>query len=619
MSIAATANPSLIQTAAAVPADQAQPARRENPRAKFPTAERLLRFIKAARDSQHSPIRHLKAFYAKAESETAGPWWKECHEPASRDATQRQPINPLGEAVRTYHPHLIGDGLAIVTEPSGLGDRGSAKMLEYRMRQWADDAGYQSQDERSVLDSILACSFMYVSRREGGQAIATEEGTLDMGQPTVQRISCENMVVTPNMEMWDLASEIGHFFPVDRQALLDAGIGNRDLIESLPNIWEQLEETKGTLRYQGGAGDEDQYLDDKIGLWEFCFMHAGRRWCCTLPPINGGSGFVVDPYPIDDGEPEGSRYVVTQLNFLPNHPMPISPAMVLMDSHLGKRAVVAKLYKQAEDLQRKYVVAPGSQDMVMRLKDSGGDDYVFGDPDKIKEFIQGGMLKELVEVYAFLETLGQKVGPNLDLMGGRDDPSKSATVGSILAGNGAVAMGYWKRKIDEGRTKVLRRVAAMLLQGGDQRTFMFSAANGQQIPVQWDAANLDISYDQYRYKVKPTSNLDGMDARAKLRSLVEVITVLPQAMQVLCGLLGAEPQKVLRVISDLSAMPQLDEMLPSGDMQGIQQQLFQMLAQNGQAKPVSAAAPMGAAPQLPQGPQTKVGQMNSDVSAGIPA
>lgn len=624
-----SAAPSIPQANAllAAPSQPNRPVRPLSPKAAFPTAKRLLSFIRAARISPTSITRHLANFYQMAEKETAGPWWKETYTLGTRDANHRKPVNYMGEMVRTYHPHLMGDALLPVVEPSGLGDRGSAKMLEYRLRQWSDDAAYAVEDERTILDALLAVGVMYVCRREGGVAIATEEGTLDLGQPCVQRVSIENMVIDPNAQTWEGASAIGHWIEVDRQSLLAAGIGNdteerEAMLNNIPNVWESMEETKGLERKDGGPGDEDQYLDDKILLWEMCFSYGGRRFCCTLPPVNGTDMAVVDPYEIGHQEPEGSRYVVTALNSLPNSLMPISPAMVMMDAHLSKGAVVAKLVKQIEDLQRKYVVKSGAQDMVMRLKETGGDEYVIGDPDKIKEFIRGGMLKELVEAQAFLETLGQKVGPNMDLAGGKDDPSHSATVGSILAGQAAVILGYWKKKIDDGRTQVLRRVAAMLLQGGDQRTFMFNTNRGQQVPLVWDAATLDISYDQYKYKVRATSSNAGMDARAKLRSLFEIMSVLPGMIQLVAGM-GSDPQKLLRVVADLAGMPELDEILPTGDLMGIHQQLMAMLAQGGQAtpggqgggaKPVAGASLLPAPGPLPGGPSllTPAAQLNSD-------
>jgi hypothetical protein len=601
-------------------------------RSTFPTAKRLLKFIRAAYDSADSPLDHLRRFVKLAEEQVAGPWWKSYHEIGTRSAAHRRPISPLGEMVRTYLPHILGDTLKPIVEPAGVGSRGDANILQLRLQQWADDANYANEDEKAVISALLACSVQYISRREGGQAIATEEGTLDLGQPCVQAIPLDRMVIDPLVEDdWETGSAIGHWIEVDRQALIEAGIGNPEMLARIPNVWESQKETEaGSHRKRG---DEDQYLDDKILVWEVCFRHRGRRFCCTLPPVDGVDGYIVEPYELVN-EPEGSRYVVTMLNRLPFSAHPISPAQVLMDAHLAKAAVAAKLTQQIEELERKYIGEQGTQDTIMRLLKKGGDQFIIAKNANIKEFIRGGMVKELVDGLAVLDSLGREIGPNIEMAGGRDDPSKSATMGAALISNASVVMGYWRKQIDDSRVKVLRRVAAMLLQGNDTRELAFPTSAGP-VPIVWDAATFDLSYDQFKYRIRPTSAAAGMNPQMKLRGLVEILSQIPPILQFLSGMLGADPNKVLRVISDMSGYSELDEMLPSAESAQLQRAIFAMLAQNGQAMPTGMGnGPMGGMagsgampgmggmgrPQLPAaGPQTGVGQMNQDLRGGVPA
>ena len=599
-------------------------------RGQFPTAGRCIRFIDSAFHSAESPLAQLRAFYRLALDETAGPWWKTTHNLGTRKITATRPLNPLGEMVRTYFPHLTGESIVPVCEPEGLGDRGSAKIMEYRLRQWCDDANYRHEDESVIMDAMLAVGVMYVYRNVGGQAIADENSTLDMGQPGVKRISIENMVVDPNAEDWDLASGIGHWYLADRSSMLEAGIADEELLNKLPNAWENLEELQGSTRDRKYTQDEYAHLQDTVLLWEFCFRHRGRRFCCTMPPIRGQEFFLIEPYEIpSDGplaEPEGSRYVVTGLNRMPGSLIPVSPAMVMMDAHLAKSAVMAKLVHQIETCERQYVIKQGMQQTVMALKEGSPDGYVFGDPLNIKEMITGGMVKELAEGYALLESLGIQVGPNVQLAGGQDDPGKTATASSILAGNAAVVLGEWKRTIEDRRTMTLRRVAAMLLQGQDQQEFGIQLPTGDTIPIIWDASTLDMSYDQYRYRIRPSGGSTGMDARAKLRSLFEIAQVLPPFLQFFSGMMGADPQRVMRVVSDLSGMEELDEILPSADWQGIQMKIMGMLAQGGQAKPAGGGGQqpgvggMGMGGQLQNaGPGSRVASLNSDNARAVPA
>lgn len=581
-----------------------------------PTAGDLLRFIKAARESRDHPIQHLASFHRTALQEIAGPWHATVHDANTRKPSESRPYSPLGETVRTFVPHLRGDKIMPTVEPDGLGDRGAAGMLEMRLRQWMDDAEYDLCDEHVTIDSMITAGVSYVARKASGTpiAVAGQTDTIDVGQPMVKRIPIGNMVVDPSAETWANPAGIGHFYPVDRQVLLAQGIGDPDQLRQIPNIWQKPKEMQDSGK--ATSTNEDAYLQDLILLWELCFQHAGRWYCCTLPPMDGPEFFVVPPYEITD-EPEGNRYVVTALSELPGHLTPVSPAMAMMDAHFAQAGIAAKLLHQIATLERKYIFAPGAQDMVMRLMNGPGDEPIMGDPSKIAEFIRGGMVKELVDGWSFLTALGQRIGPNQSLAAGQQTPGDSATADSILAGQGAVAIGYWKGKRDAARVKELRRVAAMLTQGNDRHVFKVPGANGSVVPLVWDMTTRDISYDRYKYRIKPSSYNGGMDPRAYLRSLFEVLSSLPGVLQLVVGM-GGDPQKALRVISDLANMPELDEMMPTADHHAMQMGVLQLLATGGKIATPNAGGvtPSGA---MGGGPTSGVGQLLADMSRRVPA
>ena len=585
------------------------------------TATRLLEF---ARHCNTTPrIKHARAFYAMAQKEVAGPWWGDC--PTSARAWDvKRPVNSLGNAIRTYCPHLLGDRIDPIIEPAGIGTRGSAKMLEMRLRQWADDSGYNEEDEQGVIDALLYMAVWYIGRRDGGQGLAIDDTTVDVGHPFVQRIGLDNFVYDPNTNDLNRGTLCGHYYDVDRQAMLEAGIGDEKTLKDLPNVWD------ANSREDGGSGDsteegsrtraEEEYLDDRVGLWDLCYMHRGRRFCCTVGPFNGGTDFVVKPYELVD-EPEGWRYVTCGLDRMPGRTTPVSPAMTLMDYHLAREGVICKLVKEIEELDRTYVVKPGAQALAMKLttpRAEGESRYIAGDPNNIKEMVQGGMTEEAIAAFGLLTAMGKENGPNVDVLGGQDgEASESATSTSIRAGNGAIVMGRWKSKVNEARTKIMRRVAAMLLQGGDRRTLVVkNPATGSEIPVEWDASTFDLSYDQFKYKVKLTSATAGMDPRAKLRSIIELYTqAIPAAVQT-SMMLGQDPSKAIRILSDISGFAELDELIPTADGEALKASILQWMMGRGQA--AAWGVGMGGMGPPGLGPATKVGQLNSDGARGIP-
>lgn len=602
-------------------------------RSTMPDAARLLRFIREARRSPASPVHRLSSFIKIAHRQIGGAWWAGGASVGGRTFSNSEPYSMLGETVRTYLPHLMGDGIMPTIDPLMSQNRGWAKILQLRMRKWVDDTGYVGIDEACLLDALCGISVQYVTRNVGGPMFSDGADMIDTGSPVALRVPVERMVVSPDAESWDTAPGIGHYYEADRSAMLERGVGNPDVLMKCRNVWDQSDSDM-VAREEKYDGDRtsDQYLEDKIRLYDLVYTYAGRRFCCTLPAEEGHEGFVVDPYEIID-EPEGSRYVVTALNTIPGSLTPVSPAMVIMDAHLAKSRALSKLMEQIETLKRKFVFKPGQQRLVMSLLDPNGDAWVAGDPDSFKETVIGGMVKELLDGYGFLDALGKQIGPNVQLAGGSDDPSDTATGTSVLAGNAAVVLGYWKRKINDGRTAVLRRVASMLTNSYERMEFEIPAGPGVSIPVVWEPSRHQLSYDMFKYGVKPSSNMAGMDARARLRSMAELFTALPNMVQVVVGL-GGDPSKVVRVLSDLAEAPELDEMLPTPDMRSIQMLLLQNLGQSGRLTPggmpgmapgmaqgmVPGMAPGMAQGQLPAaGPMTPLAQVQSDAGRSVPA
>jgi len=581
------------------------------------TAGRLIEH--ARRCFTHKRLRHAREFYAMAQREMAGPWFEACPSLTSRAWDAWRPVNSLGQACRTYLPHILGEKIEPVLSPGALGVRGHVKLLEMRLNRWIADSGYLAEDEAGIIDSMLCMGIWYVARRDGGVAMAVDNTTLDMGEPMAKRIDIGQFVFDPRCMRIDESPIVGHRYDVDREAMYAAQIGDPNVLAKVPNVWERVgDEESG--RGEGsderdGAADPEDYLDDRIALWDLCFVRGGRRFCCTVGSLHdNGAGFVIEPYEIVD-EPEGWRYVTLGLDTVPGRHLPSSPAMAMMDYHLSRDRVLAKMMTEIEEIGRDLVVDKSQSKLAMQIQkpnQTGRSRTLYGDPSKIKELVRGGATKPTLEAFGLLTELGKETGPNVDVLGGQEGKaSESATSASIRAGNGAVIVGRWKAKANEARANIMRRVTAMLLQSGD-RLAMPMELPGGEVPVIWDAAELsrDISYDQFQYKIRVSNGAAGMDQRAKLRTLVELFTMaIPQAVQT-AAMLGADPAKVMRVIADESGFAELDEMLPTMDSAQVKQAAAAMLQRAGVVQ-TGAGAGMG--------PTTMVGQLNADGARAIPA
>lgn len=580
----------------------------ESPRSlyeKLPDAGRLGKFIQAAHASKEMKARRshrdevIKAIRTR-------------HWDGIRTENEsEEPVNPLLSMFQTYLGHLLNDATPVV-EPGIAGTRGDAEMVQLLLRQAIEDTEFADDDAECVADAILGEGIMYIARASSMTPINVGEEQVDEGYPVTQRVGIDGFFLDPNASRLRAAAGMGHSMLADRQQLLDSRIGNPDVIKDLDSIHKQAQtpSTKGASTQEGDRQPiEDESLSDLVRLWEVNFRHRGRWYAATLSSGDPAAKFVVDPYPIGELEPEGHRYIVTTLGKIPGFMFGVSPALALLDSHRARQEAARRCSSEIRELARRYVATYGNEKAVEGLmsKRTPPNGVVFSPDGKIAEFIKGGLYEQATEAFAFLEALGRSFGPNVDQLGGKDDPGDSATASSILAGNGATILASWRASIDTGRSMGLRRMAAILTSSQMDRRLSIPGPFGEPVPLIWLATRRRLSWDHFRYTVAPRSTDTNLDANMRLRRLFELLTSVPNVLASVVQL-GGDPQVALRAIATLSERPEIAEIWPSQDRDKVRAAVQQMLLQKTQ----SMIGPSGA------GPQTRVGLMNSDYSRRMP-
>lgn len=576
----------------------------------MPNGERITRLLRRA--YEHGDMTRWREFFRLASREAMGPNCESENIPSDPD--QLKPLNPLGEMARTYLPHLLGDRLLPRVMQRGAGSSGMASLMQARLRRWADDTKYAAHDDMGVMDSILQAGIWYVGRRTGFDAVAIQNTTADVGQPFVVRIQPDQFVYDSGAPSWDCCSWMADLVEVDRDSLLEANIGDPDVINKINPVWAGNNRNESARR--AGMNEQDLYLDTRIALWRVCFLLGGRRYWCVVPSWDDGpQDFIVEP--TEQGsmepEPEGSRYVVCALGTAPHILTSDSPAKALMHMHIARQKLGTKAVRQIDEARRQVVADPAAKRLVEQMLDPKREDKVaWGDPSTVKVEEIGGLADQTIKGDEWLRASAQQIGPNVQLAGGRDDPSRTATGSSILAGNAGVVLAKWGNKVTEARETILRRVAAMLLASEEAMELSVQTPAGP-LPVVWNPQQMDVSYDQFAYSITPTTAGQVMDPAMRVQRLVEILNTIPVVVQNMM-MLGGDPAVVVRKISDAAQMPELDEILPTIDSEQLKMALAASAMQAGAAQMAGPAAG-----QRPRSlPATRQASMQSAYSASVP-
>lgn len=575
---------------------------------KLPNANKLLQAAKAAYDTPEA--QHLRAFDTFSRRQCDGRWRSSMAQVITDEVETLEPENALREAVRTYITHLIGEEIAPEITPLAMGDHGQAILREYRMKRLLADMDYSSEREAAIIDAMHTIGILYFGIKAGQTLMRIGDSTIDPGQAFEARIPLSAFVYDPNVTLWRRKSYMGHAYSACVDAMLEAGIGNEKVISQIPRLWE-------TDKYGGKAilpatlqsAKQEQFIEDEIALWDFTFKHRGRRYRCVLPPFDGVNEFVVAPF--EDMEPEIGPYNILELNPSNGDGVCVSPAMALMDAHLVGKAMASRLAWEGLNTRRKVVAEQGDQAFAMKLLDANDPEgVIFANGQTVKEVTIGGMVKELLEAYGVMKTMRQTIGPNVELAGGQDDPSDSATGTSILAGNAGMAFGDMRKRIARWDGGNLERVSWSLdSEEGFEQQYDVPLPNGETVPIVWSGDTRDTSYNQFRYSTKPSTE-SSMDPRAQLRSLIEIMGVLPQFLQSV-QLMGGDMRAAIDAVAHTAQNPHLSRILPTQSAQLIQQQLATGLAMQAQKMQMGGGSPGGYAPQR-SGAAGQMDQRQSD-------
>lgn len=583
----------------------------------LPTAKDLMEAARAG--FEHERLKALRAFDERAREEFRS---RAACDPDSFDLPEgddAQVTNDIGELVRAMHADLVRPLNPVLT-PAPAGNRATAKLREAMIQRDLTDAQTQIAFEEAVQDAMFSLGCIYTGTK--GSNLSINDGVderLDPGQTFSASVAPCDLTHDPNATGWGRGQFVGHRYLSDRDELIAAGF-SAEILRQIPAIWEGGAAAEETSARPGGQANEDEDLRATIMLWDLCFRHQGRLYCCTLPPFDGPQAFIVEPY-LWEG-PDLGPYEFIELGFESRSLRVKSPVSVIFELHKAKQTAASRIVDDILNTKRNYVAKPANSNTVMQIKDAKHDQVVFGDPDGIKEFLTGGMARQMVEGLGMLTSLSQQLGPNVNLMAGREDPSNSATVGAILAGNARKMAGQWHERVQGAAINLVKRYSVYLdSRMGERVKLPYQVPGGRTISVYWDRTSpmlRDTSWLDYEYAIAPFAD-KNLDPRQQQAAFVQVAQILMPLVQMTAAM-GGDVQAVIDTAADVFGMPSLHRMFPTQSAQEITAKLQQWAAMGGTLNPMPqqrAAAPASRPGALPRRP---IDQHRSDHMAGsVPA
>jgi hypothetical protein len=527
---------------------------------------------------------------------------------AERSAASTMPVNVLAMMLDTYMPQLAGQRWDITCDAKLAGMEGEAKIRSLRLTHLADEIGLPIVDHRVLMDAMIAGEGIYrIGLREGTDAFRVDSEIHDPGQPFVVRVGPGDFIRDPLSRHWMEDRFQADRYIADRQALLEAGVGDPDQIMRLPAITEESQTRDVTSPLATmGLNRDDLISDDLVQLWHFVVWDGRSTIVCVVPDIVGFDGWIVEPHEYEG--PERGPYEFLHFNPRPDRATPTSMAMRLMDLHFAVSNVSARMVEHIIKTKRNMVYdSTSGKETAMAIQEAVDDQPIAGDPDSVKEFTTGGLIPQFAQGFEALMNMASNQGATLQETPGRVGDPGTATEASLIAGKAQAIVEYMRDPLTAARRNVMRRLAWYEDTGpARQQVYGMQVSPTMKIDVMYDSATKEGDWGDYLYNCRVKS-ASGMDANTRLARLSQVLSVLPPWVQFVASM-GGNVEAALRLVS--GDFPEMDAVFPTQTEMMVQQQLAQMAGQPGAA---TGARPVG------KQPQTQIGQVRSDATAATTA
>ena len=551
--------------------------------------------------------------YAATVAALAGPYHGASHRADGMGG--KQILNVLGTMCDTYLPNLLGHEFRIKCNPTVGGLSGHALMRSLRLTQMAQEMGLAQQDQRVVMDALLAGEGIWrVGLKAGSDLIRADGEIHDPGEPFAVCVPPGQFTRDPLARHHSEARFAGDRFLADRETLLEYGIGDPDVvmrIQSITDHGEQRDPTSPTA--QGLVSADDVISDDLIELWYLTLWDGTRRLECLVPDLTAFDKFLIEPQEYQG--PEEGPYEFVNLYNHPTHATGISLAQRLLDLHYSIAEISARAVSHILKTKRNMVYdGERGQETAMAITEALDDEPIQGDPNSVAEKVTGGLIDQFQRGLDVAMSMADNAGASLLQSSGRKGVADTATEASIIAGKAQGIMAMIRGPVEQARKNVVKRMSWYEdTAPARAQIYGVEAQPGVLTDVLYDPATREGTFSQFAYDVvvyTPTT----MDESTKLARLAQLVSVMPQFIMFVAQL-GGDIQAALSLFT--ADFPELNDVFPNPVAMMMAQE---MMARAGQAQavgvrqvggqqqtrePVGAGSPMGSVTD-------RVGQMASD-------
>ena len=461
---------------------------------------RLLKAIKNSREAleKHRRVRKLMVEHY------CGSWY---------DTTTPQDdgkilVNLMNQTARIYTVVLAANNPQVLVSTPRTETLPFARRFEVNLNKLISDMCLDKTFRSIVLDAFfcLGCGVVMMrdtDTRFHGLLESEEDVWLDPGEPWLNRVSLDDLIVDMPAKELSKMRYCGHRYRADYEKVMDEPGYNKKVKDKLTPTSREAHDGAGAAREIGTGSAEDDDLKEMVWLQDVWI--AENNSIATMPC------YADDLEPLIERDWTGSQagpYKFLSLGDVPDRIIPAPPAINLFGMHLQQNRLHVRLEADSDAHRVTNVYPPGMEDDADRLRKAERNGwYRAKSPEQIKQFETGGIDQRDMAMSQFIQEEFDRFGGNLQAMGGLG--AQAATLGQEELIHGELS-----RNVADMRMGVVSFASDSILDLGnlmweDQTLELQSSMpvgnSGIEVRSDWTPDYRMGAFEDYEFRVEPYS------------------------------------------------------------------------------------------------------------------
>lgn len=431
---------------------------------------------------------------------------------------------------------------------------------------------------KAVLDAFFAMGVVKVYTADAGMVqLEGEDEWVDPGKPFAENISMDDFVYDTRATGWNRIKYCLNKYRVSYEKMMEDDAYDKKAKEDLrpDSRYSDREGTTGEqpvkdLLYPERDADDYEPMIDLMDVWlpeeQMIVTWAVNKHMKPLRLVEWNG-------------PEGGPFHILSLAAdVPDHIMPISPAMNLSPLNQLINGLMRKQQRQAQRQKDIPFYQSGHHDDAKRLERASDGEWTRVDnPESVNVMKMGGVDQANQAFGISMQDLFDRMAGNLQLMAGLGPQSGTLGQDQLIKASNSKREANMQYRIVRFTTDICRDMGWLLWNDSVMETEGSYEVAGQDIPVSWTPELREGDWLDYNFEIEPYS-MQYKSPSERLSGITNFMSQVAMPMQPMMQEYGGsiDIQELVEIYAELMDMPRLKQIVkfqePKQDRPGPQGQ-----------------------------------------------